>query len=165
MRPSQRPIHDSLKKQLAGQLHSYQSQDRISREWEQRNSGFDSQKNSEQLQVESSAFDSIAERRRDSAEQVKLTQTMSKNLSFGQPFLPDSIQLGSGHGGKDKYRIDSEGNAAFGSRRNTHFVDLPLQILSETSSDDAKYAGEKPKAQWSHDANRNGKADVKSQYY
>ena len=77
-----------------------------------------------------------------------LTQTMSKNLSFGQPFHPDLLNFNSGKSSKGQYyhdRIDSGGR-----RVSSHAIDLPLQILSETSSD--KIIGEsevKEKRCWS----------------
>ena len=70
--------------------------------------------------------------KRKSAEPTKLTQTMSKNLSFGKPLFS------SNQSSKNRNFKPSPGD-----RKNSHMFDMPLQILSETSSDDAKYTGNK----------------------
>lgn len=66
---------------------------------------------------------------------VGLTQTMSKNLSFGQPFHVDSFNFRSGQSSQRDLQQLQTAALNSGRRVNPHMVDLPLQILSETSSD------------------------------
>lgn len=129
MRPSQRPIHDSFKKHMVLQVQSFDS----NQDWEQKINGFqtfESQKNS-------NTDGSLIERRKSSSginPHAQLTQTMSKNLSFGHPF---QFEYGSGQSLKNREYASAQVNSS--RRVNPHQINLPLQILSESSSE-----GERP---------------------
>ena len=82
------------------------------------------------------AVASLYQGRKNSAEPMatKLTQTMSKNLSFGGEFgLDQNLMFGSNQSRKNRAHVHDEVDEV---RRNPHLSNLPLQILSETSSDD-----------------------------
>ena len=131
--------------EMARQLQVFQSQTYqqrshdlsrdMDRGWESKAFAFDSRQGS--LPVVDSIGTNNAgglNDQRKSTEPAKLAQTLSKNLSFGQ------VLFNSHQSSKNRDHNASQ------ERRNPHLLDLPLQILSETSSDDHKYTGEKFRA-------------------